>query len=191
MTSGISGVLRDALSWVAVAGAMALAILNFDEIRAFNRQLMGLPDPASIAANTAIATPQSPDAPSHLSGIGRVELQADRHGHYAADAEINGNHISLMVDTGASLVVLTYEDAERAGVFVGAGDFTALSRTANGIARNALVTLGEVCVKDVCVNNVKAMVAEPGRLHVSLLGMTYLGRLNRVDMQSGRLTLEN
>lgn len=190
MTSGMQGVIRDAVGWIAGAVALALIIVNFDEIRAINRSLLGLEGPAvDDTAQAAAATTEPGTEPTRVAG--RVELTASSHGHYAAEAEVNGRHISLMVDTGASLVVLTYEDAERAGVFVGDGDFTAKSRTANGIARNALVTLDEVCVESVCVNDVKALVAEPGRLHVSLLGMTFLGRLRRVDMQSGRLTLEN
>lgn len=190
MSSGIQGVLRDALGWVFAAGMLALTISNFDTIRAFNRSLLGIEDPA--VPNTALAErmPSTPrQEPSRVSG--RVEITANNQGHYASEAEVNGRHISLMVDTGASLVVLTYEDAQRAGVYVSQADFTAQSRTANGIARNALVSLDEVCIDSVCVKDVKAMVAERGRLHVSLLGMTYLGRLRRVDMQSGRLTLEN
>lgn len=192
MSSGMQGVLRDALSWVAVAAVLALVVVNMDQVRALNRQLLGIEEPAvpqSALAERVAGPSQASETPSRIPG--RVELTADRNGHYAADAEINGHNISLMVDTGASLVVLTYEDAERAGVFVGDGDFTARSQTANGIARNAVVTLDEVCVESVCVKDVKAMVAEPRRLHVSLLGMTFLGRLSRVDMQSGRLALEN
>ena len=189
MSSGLQGVLRDALGWVAVAAVLAFTVINFDTVRAWNRQLLGIPEPDSAASIMVARPANDPEVKSRVSG--RVELDAGPNGHYAADADINGRHISLMVDTGASLVVLTYEDAERAGVFVGASDFNAVSQTANGLARNAVVTLDEVCVESVCVNDVKAMVAERGRLHVSLLGMTYLGRLRRVDMQSGRLTLEN
>lgn len=190
MSSGMQGVLRDALGWVAAAAMLALTIANFDAIRAFNRSLLGIEE--SAAPQAALAERgDNGDTGEQTRVSGRVELTASDHGHYAAEAEVNGRHISLMVDTGASLVVLTYEDAERAGVFVGDGDFTAHSRTANGIARNALVTLDEVCIESVCVKDVRAMVAERGRLHVSLLGMTFLGRLRRVDMQSGRLTLEN
>ncbi len=195
MSSGMQGVLRDALGWVASAAVLALVITNFDQIRAFNNSLLGIETPAAEAdgpaakRTTMAAAVETPRPASSSSG--RVELSANNHGHYAAEADINGRGLSLMVDTGASLVVLTYEDAERAGVFVSDSQFTARSQTANGVARNALVTLDEVCVQSVCVRDVKAMVAEPGRLHVSLLGMTYLGRLRRVDMQAGRLTLEN
>ncbi len=190
MSSGMQGVLRDALSWVAAAALLALTITNFDTIRAFNRQLLGIEIPNT--PDVALAERNGGDNTASQSRVsGRVELLADNSGHYAADADVNGRHVPFMVDTGASLVVLTYEDAERAGVYVRDSDFTAQSRTANGIARNAIVTLNEVCIDSVCVKNVKAMVAERGRLHVSLLGMTFLGSLRRVDIQSGRLTLEN
>lgn len=190
MSSGMQGVLRDALGWVFAAGLLALTISNFDAIRAFNRSFLGIEEGAPESVALAQREPGG-TAPEQGRVPGRVEITASSHGHYATEAEVNGRHISLMVDTGASLVVLTYEDAERAGVFVSDRDFTAQSRTANGIARNAIVTLDEVCIDSVCVKDVRAMVAERGRLHVSLLGMTFLGRLRRVDMQSGRLTLEN
>lgn len=197
MSSGLQGVIRDALGWIAGALMLALVAANFDEIRAFNGQLLGI-DPPTTAAGAATPRDAETLATSRAEPVerkskrnnGSVELRASGNGHFEADAEINGRNVPLLVDTGASMVVLTYEDADRAGVYVSDSDFTAKSRTANGIARNAIVTLHEVCVESVCVRNVKAMVAEPGRLHVSLLGMTFLGRLARIDMQPGRLVLE-
>lgn len=198
MSSGLQGVIRDALGWIASALVLAVVATNFEEIRAFNRQLLGItpPNTQGDAANprgaSVFATTRAePSDRQTTRKNGSVELLASANGHFEAEADINGRSIPLLVDTGASMVVLTYEDANRAGVFVSDNDFTAQSRTANGIARNAVVTLHEVCVESVCVRNVKAMVAEPGRLHVSLLGMTYLGRLARIDMQPGRLVLED
>ncbi|MCB1520544.1 MAG: TIGR02281 family clan AA aspartic protease [Hyphomicrobiaceae bacterium] len=127
---------------------------------------------------------------SQVRNVGdSVELRSGRNGHFETAAEINGRDINVLVDTGATMVVLTYEDAERAGIYVNSGDFTVGSRTANGTARNAPVTLSKVCIDRICVRDVRAMVAEPGRLHVTLLGMTFLGRLSRVDMRSGTLVL--
>lgn len=195
MSSGMRGVLRDALGWLASAIVLAMAFIHFDEIRAFNRSLLGIDLGENGNAGTTDAKPMAQTASSTRqpkSQIGgAVELQVDDQGHFVTDVEINGRDVELMVDTGASLVVLTYDDASRAGVSVSDSDFTAKSRTANGIARNALVTLDKVCIESVCVHDVKAMVAEPDRLHVSLLGMSFLNRLRRADMQSGRLILEN
>lgn len=197
MSSGLQGVIRDALGWIAGALILALVATNFDEIRAINSQLLGIGPPTAATGaakpreTAALATTRAEPAERQSKRKnGSVELRASGNGHFEADAEINGRNIPLLVDTGASMVVLTYEDADRAGVYVSDSDFTAKSRTANGIARNAIVTLHEVCVESVCVRNVRAMVAEPGRLHVSLLGMTFLGRLARIDMQPGRLVLE-
>jgi aspartyl protease family protein len=201
MATGMHGVLREAFTWVIVAGGMAYAVMNFDDIRALNSKLLGLPpaetasEPATSATSAfgklfAKATeqqrPKAQRAPSGMS----VEIASDNRGHYEASAEINGRDVSALVDTGASMVVLTYEDAERAGIYVKPSDFTMGSRTANGTARNAPVTLDQVCIESVCVRDVRAMVAEPGRLHVSLLGMTYLSRLARFEIRSGTLVLE-
>ena len=82
-----------------------------------------------------------------------------------------------MVDTGASLVALTYEDASRAGIYVRDRDFTQLVRTANGIARVAPVTLDRVSIGDITVRNVPASVSERGMLGTTLLGMSFLKRL--------------
>ena len=200
MATGLQGVVREAFTWVFVAGGMAYAVMNFDELRALNARLLGLPPPetASEPASTAptgfaklFAKPEAkrPHTQRAASGLS-VEIASDNRGHFEANAEINGRDVSALVDTGASMVVLTYEDAERSGIYVKPSDFTVGSRTANGTARNAPVTLDQVCIESVCVRDVRAMVAEPGRLHVSLLGMTYLSRLARFEVRSGTLVLE-
>lgn len=200
----MQGVIREAFTWVAVLGALAWGVLNFDQIRAVNAWLTGVPveqtasgDPGSerrIRGEGSgfaglFAREQPKPARRAASGMS-VELASDNRGHYQASAEINGRDVSALVDTGASMVVLTYEDAERAGIYLKPSDFTATSRTANGTARNAPVMLDEVCIESICVRDVRAAVAEPGRLHVSLLGMTYLGRLGRFEMRDGTLVLE-
>jgi len=198
----MQGLMREAFTWVAVAVVLTLVLLNFDEIRSFNARLAGF-EPATVettprAAAYARLADETPRQKRHGDG---VELRSDNRGHFEASAEINGRDISTLVDTGASMVVLTYEDAERAGIFVRPSDFTIGARTANGIARNAPVPLGKVCIDTIsldkvcidtiCVRDVSAMVSEPGKLHVTLLGMTFLSRLSRVDMRSGTLVLED
>jgi aspartyl protease family protein len=94
-----------------------------------------------------------------------------------------------MVDTGATMVALTYEDASRAGMYIRDRDYTQRVSTANGAARVAPVILDRVSVGTITVRNVPAAVSEPGMLATSLLGMSFLGRLQRVDMRSGVLVL--
>jgi aspartyl protease family protein len=120
---------------------------------------------------------------------GGVTLQRGRDGHFRADAEINGRPVGVLVDTGATVVALSYEDAAAAGISVQPGDFRHVSQTANGPARFARVTLNQVRIGDIVVHDVAAAVGEPGRLHMSLLGMSFLGRL-RMEMKGSRLLLE-
>ena len=98
-----------------------------------------------------------------------------------------------MVDTGASQVALTFDDASRAGIHVRDRDFTQAVRTANGIARVAPVTLDRVSIGDITVRNVPASVSERGMLATTLLGMSFLKRLTprrhaRRDADSAGIT---
>jgi aspartyl protease family protein len=127
--------------------------------------------------------------PSTSGRSGTEELKAAFDGHYYARAEINGRPLDVMVDTGASMVALTYEDAEQAGLHLRPSDFTARVNTANGAAAVAPVTLDRVSIGRITVRNVRAAVCERGRLQKTLLGMSFLSRLERVDISQGRLML--
>lgn len=127
--------------------------------------------------------------PESVRRFGVVELTADQRGHFETEVRLNGRGANVLVDTGATLVALTYEDAVAAGLSVGAADFRYYAQTANGRARFAKVRIDEVRLGDIVVRDVDASVAEPGRLHVTLLGMSFLGKL-RLNMQPGRLVLE-
>lgn len=121
---------------------------------------------------------------------GEVRIPVGAGGHYWTAAEINGGRIgALIVDTGASMVFLTYEDAETAGVFPGAADFNVPVQTANGIGRAARARLRHVRVGDLFVENVDAMVAQQGVLSTSLLGMSFLSRLGSFEASGGALVL--
>lgn len=119
-----------------------------------------------------------------------VELQAQRNGHYFAEAEINGRQVDVMVDTGATMVALTYEDALRAGFSPRRSDFTHRVSTANGIARVAPVLIDRIQIGDILVRDVRAAVLEEGKLGTTLLGMSFLSKLSSVSMRQGRLVLE-
>ena len=123
------------------------------------------------------------------SGYGRVVLHANRSGHFDVNAYINNRRVELMADTGATRVVLTYADARHLGV-TGALRFTGRARTANGVSRVAPIMLDSVQVGDIKLYHVAAIVAERGVLSTSLLGMSFIGRLNRFEMSGRRLVLE-
>lgn len=123
-------------------------------------------------------------------GSGTVSIAAGDYGHFQTEAEINGRDVDVMVDTGASLVALTYEDAARAGIFVNPSDFTNLAQTANGTARVAPISISRISIGDITVRNVQAVVSERGASERTLLGMSFLGRLSRVEMRSRTLVLQ-
>lgn len=111
-------------------------------------------------------------------------------GHYHAEAEINGRRVNVLVDTGATMVALTYEDAGTLGLPVRDSDFTHRVSTANGFGRIAPVMIDRISIGDITVRNVRGAVMEPGKLGTTLLGMSFLGRLQRVDMRAGTLVLQ-
>jgi aspartyl protease family protein len=116
-----------------------------------------------------------------------IVYTANENGHVVVDAAVNGAPIRLLVDTGASLVTLTPEDARAAGIDPGDLVFSRRASTANGVARMAPVTLREVRIDQLSVYDVPAAVLE--NLNVSLLGMSFLGRLQSYEMRDGKLTI--
>lgn len=121
---------------------------------------------------------------------GTVSIAAGAYGHFLTQAEIDGRSIDVMVDTGASLVALTYEDAETIGLFIKPSDFTSLAQTANGSTRVAPVTISRISIGDITVRNVPAVVSARGASERTLLGMSFLKRLTRVEMRPGMLVLQ-
>jgi aspartyl protease family protein len=179
--------LREAGSWTLAAVIIIAAIGHYDTLKTTTESLLGMPTLSDIEARQR-GDYQTMQATAQLGPV--VEIEAGRGGHFHTEAEINGREIAVMVDTGATVVSLSYEDAERAGIYLNRGDFTRAVSTANGVARVASVTLDRVSIGEITVRNVPATVAEPGRLRTTLLGMSFLGRLSRFDMRSGMLVLQ-
>ena len=97
----------------------------------------------------------------------------------------------MLVDTGASVVLLTYEDAVAAGIAVETLDFDVPILTANGRGYVASITLGEVSISGVSAKNIRGAIAQPGQLHASLLGMSFLGAIEEAAIRKDRLILTN
>ena len=118
------------------------------------------------------------------------ELYADGSGHYHTNAEIDHQLIAVMVDTGASIVALKYEDAVRLNVVPGAAEFRIPMSTANGTAYGARVQLKSVKLGQVEVQFADAVIMPRGALSESLLGMSYLNRISSFEVSKGRLILK-
>ena len=132
-------------------------------------------------------------APLHSVAQGTpAQVLKAADGHYWADALIDASNgqraVRVMIDTGASVVVLTPDDAARLGLRLTAGDFSRKIITASGPVRAAPVALQTVAVAGTRVEQVEALVVERGLPH-SLLGMSYLGRLSSFSANPAGLTL--
>jgi aspartyl protease family protein len=134
--------------------------------------------------------PRDPRAPGPGNGKGVVALTADRAGHFTVRAGMGEGCIDLMVDTGATTVTLTHEDARQLGVRPMPDDYTVPVATANGLARAAAVRIDELRVGTIRLRDVRAVVVPAGALSRSLLGMSFIGRLTRFEMRGRRLVLE-
>lgn len=163
------------LIWLTVFSALVVAYTYRDTARMVWDKVRG-----EISPTIAIARQE-----------GEVELRKAWDGHFRAVAQVNGGKVSMLVDTGASIVLLSYEDAVAAGLKVDALRFTQPVTTANGRAYVAPVTLETVAVGVVGLTRVKAAVAEPGKLQSSLLGMSFLGRLQETSFRRDKLILKN
>jgi aspartyl protease family protein len=183
--------MLEAVGSVLVLAVGAYVLTHPRETRAVLSQLAGLRSSQDAAdAKPADTIDRSNTSRGTSSGRRKVELAAGSNNHFFADAELNGRSVSVMVDTGASMVALTYDDARRAGIYPRDSDFTGRSSTANGIARFAPVEIDRVSIGGIEVRNVRAAVMEEGKLDTSLLGMSYLSKIGSVAMKSGRLVLE-
>ena len=126
--------------------------------------------------------------PGHVTGHGRnVEVVRSAGGDFALTAHINGAHVPMVLDTGASSVVLTQDAAKAAHLPIEVLQYTVTVDTANGHTRAAAVTLDKIAVGGLIERNVAALVVKQGQLKNNLLGMTFLNRLQSWEVRGDRL----
>ena len=128
-------------------------------------------------------------APRQSYAEGRIEVPRGPGGHYDVTLDVNGAPVRFVVDTGATDVVLSHDDAERAGLDLDGLIYTGEAMTANGTVQVAGVTLDEVRLGQFVDRDVRAAVTDGG-LGASLLGMRYLERFDRISIEDGRLVME-
>jgi aspartyl protease family protein len=162
--------------------AVAVAIYAPDLASQFLKQATAS-RPAPAAMN--ISAPER-----QTSSGGTTRISADRNGHYQIDVQINGRPVKALVDTGASLVALRYEDARDMGLVYGSDRFNLGVQTANGVAHGKRVKLSNVRLGSIQLDDVDALVMEEGLLATNLLGMSFLKRLSRYEVRDGMLILE-
>jgi len=110
-------------------------------------------------------------------------------GHFFFDTTVNGVHVPMMFDTGASQVNLRAEDAARLGIDVSALRYSGSARTANGTADVAPTIIATLTVGTITRRNVPALVGRPGKLDVNLLGQSFLARVAGYRLDGDKLVL--
>lgn len=161
-------------SFVSLAAAMMIG-------------LAGTSDPSGNASDRATSSGMAPAVADSLAEAG-VSIARSRDGHFWIDAEVNGRQIRFLVDTGASDVVLTREDADRLGILLQPQDYSLIYRTASGTTRAAPVRLDYVSFGTLHLWNVEAAVNQ-SNMDVSLLGQSFLSRLSGFEVSGNILTL--
>lgn len=147
--------------------------------------------PVEQAARAIAQGEQPQQVADNGSTSGREVFAVDQRGHVETHADIDGREMPVLVDTGASAVILRESDARRAGYSFQNADFTVPVNTANGQTHFAAITLREVELGSIRVRNVQALVGRDDELGMNLLGMSFLGRLDSFRFEGRELILEN
>jgi aspartyl protease family protein len=169
----LSQALEAALFWTLVGFVLVLAYTYRAELRSVGDRVMAELMPGRAAMRSA-----------HV-----VEIARGRGGDFQVAAKVNGSRVAMVLDTGASAVVLTQEAARTAGLPMEVLTYTVTVETANGRARAAPVTLDLLAVGDIVERAVPALIAQPGQLRISLLGMSFLNRLESWEVRGDKLML--
>lgn len=167
-----------------LAGGMVLFCIVGVVLVAVGRGFLPQPPPERPHASAMIAGAAKP-APLERS----VSYRADSRGQYYVDAVVNGARLHFLVDTGASYVSLSPKDAAVAGLSQNDLRFTMPLNTAHGLAHAAPVILREIRVQQLEFNDVAAVVMDQP-MATSVLGMSFLSRLDGYSIRDGVLTIE-
>jgi aspartyl protease family protein len=199
--------LREVLVWaIAAAGGyvtftsfepiynrarQAASLAGFDQAFDYGQAATGISRFSTRLIASALPLRGTfPAAPAESGSVHKITLNANEYGHFHAQAEIKGQQVEFMTDTGATYVALSYETALRLGLSPQNLRFDGRSTTANGVARVASVTLDSVRIGTITVRNVQAVVAEPGRMTQNLLGMSFIKQLAQFELKGTKLIMK-
>ncbi|MBC7832561.1 MAG: TIGR02281 family clan AA aspartic protease [Hyphomicrobium sp.] len=171
--------IRYIVVWLAIGFALIAGYSYREELSVVGERVVGELRPAGEIVSSEV----------NEDGERAVRIRPRMDGHFAVRASVNGQSMTLMVDTGASSVVLKPADAERAGVDLKKLSYTVAVDTANGMTYAAAVRLRTLAVGPLLVRNVDALVVRPGSLKENLLGMSFLRRLRSYEFAKDYLTL--
>ncbi len=171
---GLARILGGAAIWAAI-------ILGLTGVYAYRFEASEIAD--RVIAELFPGEPQ-------IGQSGEVIVNRRLGGEFVVPAKVNGARVAFLFDTGASVVVLRAQDAQRVGVDAAGLDYDVSVVTANGAAMAAETRLDQIAIGPIVMRNVRTLVARPGALSESLLGMSFLERLQSYTVERGRLILK-
>lgn len=162
--------VRDAMIWLGLILALVLAYSYRDELR------------MSRLAGELI--------PSHVqvTGDGALSIATSSDGHFHLEAEVNGQPVDFLIDTGASDIVLSPHDAQAAGYATDTLNYTRTYSTANGIGTGAPVRIENLSIGPITLRDLPASVNST-EMDESLLGMAFLKQFHSFSVEGNTLTI--
>lgn len=176
---GVIKAVRDLSVWSVLMIAMVTGYSYRDELLSLGHRVA-----SEIAPPGTITR-----ADTQTDGEKAVRIRRRPDGHFIARTDLNGFSLTMLVDTGASTVVLRPADAQKIGIDIDKLRYSVPVQTANGTTYAAPVKLKRVAVGSIGFAEVDALVAKPGALRDSLLGMSFLNRLRSYEFSGDFLTL--
>jgi aspartyl protease family protein len=169
----LSVALEATLFWVVIGFVLVFVYTYRADLRGVGERLMAELMPGRVAQRSERV----------------VEIVRGRGGDFQVAAQLNGTRVAMTLDTGASAVVLTQDAAKAAGLPLELLSYNVQVDTANGRARAASVTLDRLAVGGIVERAVPALIAQPGQLRTSLLGMSFLNRLEGWEVRGDKLVM--
>jgi clan AA aspartic protease (TIGR02281 family) len=157
------------------------------------RQSVAAAPRQSVAAAVMPMVQRPTDVPASVEpdgGPNEAIAMRGKDGGFAFDAVINGSHLSMLFDTGASVVALRAEEAERFGINMSTLSYSAKVKTANGTTDVAPIVIDKITIGNITLRHVVGYVAKEGMLPRNLLGQTFLAGLAGYNVEDNRLVLK-
>jgi len=173
--------LKQAVMWLGMAMFLIVVYSYRAEFQVAAKRVFG-----ELVPGTPIAL-QNANQGSNDNNI--VAVTADNRGQFSISTTVNGTYVEMILDTGATQVVLTDFDARRVNINTDELNYSVPVKTASGTTRMAPVRLDDVSVGSITVSSVRALVAKPDDLSTSLLGMSFLKSLSSFEIRGNQVIL--
>jgi aspartyl protease family protein len=170
----LSQLLANIVVWVGILGVAVIGYTYRNEVRTIASRVVG---------------ELTPGEPVILEDGGSVRVRRGLSGSFSIKVMVNGVQLPMIFDTGASAVVLNFDDARSAGIDTANLRFSVPVQTANGMGAAAQVRIDTIRIGGIVRNNVRGFVAQDGALETSLLGMSFLETLSAYSVTQDALVL--